>query len=322
MTAASHDLVVDSRAVLSKHARSFRLASLFLPRECADEAAITYAFCRLADDLADEAPSHAQAVADLTQLKHELEGSEPARPIVAAYLDVARRRAIPTEAATELLLGLESDLGTVRLADDRDLVRYSYRVAGTVGLMMSGVIGVHDPAARTPAVDLGVAMQITNICRDVLEDAGRDRVYIPASRLAAVGLSHDDLLDPAFLRDQDGRRALATVVDDLLEMAEEAYTRAWRGMHFIPTRPRLAILVASRLYRDIGLRLRHNHGSDPMHGRTIVPGSTRFAGVLRGLLTAFHPTSWRSAPGVPALDSPSTTSPLRMHMRGLGGAPA
>lgn len=309
-------VVVDSRAVLATHARSFRLASLFLPRTCADEAAITYAFCRLADDLADEAPTRAQAVADLTHLRAELEGKAPARPIVAAYLDVAHRRRVPTAAAAELLHGLESDLGTVRLADDRALYRYAYRVAGTVGLMMSGVIGVTDPAARAPAVDLGIAMQLTNICRDVLEDAQRDRVYIPASRLAAVGLTPDDLLDTGFVRSRAGRASLSRVVADLLDVAEAAYTRAWHGMHYIPARPRLAILVAGTLYRDIGRRLVRVHGADPMHGRTIVSGLGRLRGVVQGLLTAAHPISWRGPHTGPA------SSPVHVHLQGLGGAPA
>ena len=317
MTAASAELVADSRAVLSKHARSFRLASYFLPARCADEAAITYAFCRLADDLADEAPSHAQAVHDLGALAAEIRGQSSPRPIVAAYSGVATRRAIPEAAATELLLGLESDLGAVRIADDEGFVRYCYRVAGTVGLMMSGVLGVEDPHARAPAVDLGVAMQITNICRDVLEDAGRDRVYIPESRLRAVGLSHADLLDPDFVHNAEGRKRLSGVIEDLLEMAEAAYTRGWRGMHFIPARPRTAILVASVLYRDIGRRLRFVHSSDPLHGRTMVPFLGRVRGLLHGVFLALHPVSWgwmqrQSEP----------TSPLSAHMRGLGGAPA
>lgn len=317
MNAPSTELVADSRAVLTKHARSFRLASYFLPAQCADEAAITYAFCRLADDLADEAPTHEQAVRDLGALATEIRGQQTPRPIVAAYNSVAAQRDIPEAAATELLLGLESDLGTVRIADDQEFVRYCYRVAGTVGLMMSGVLGVLDPAARTPAVDLGVAMQITNICRDVLEDARRDRVYIPESRLRAVGLSHARLLDPDFVHDEDGRKRLATVVDDLLEMAEAAYERAWRGMHFIPARPRTAILVASVLYRDIGRRLRFAHSSDPLHGRTMVSFVGRVRGILHGVFLALHPVSWgwmRS--------KPEPTSPLAVHMRGLGGAPA
>ncbi len=317
MTGATAELVADSRAVLARHARSFRLASLFLPARCADEAAVTYAFCRLADDLADEAPTRTRAVQDLGALAAEVRGKAQPRPIVAAYNEVAVRRAIPEAAATELLLGLESDLDSVRISDDRAFVRYCYRVAGTVGLMMSGVIGVADASARAPAVDLGVAMQITNICRDVLEDAGRGRVYIPETRLKAVGLTHDDLLDPAFAQNADGRRRLATVVDGLLEMAEEAYLRAWRGMHYIPVRPRTAILVASTLYRDIGRRLRSVHSSDPFHGRTMVPTIGRLRGVVHGLLLSFHPTTWGWGRG-----KSETPSPLAVHMRGLGGAPA
>lgn len=307
-------VIVASRGVLSRHARSFRMASVFLPREAADEAAVTYAFCREADDMADEAPDLITAQTSLTALDAELSGSSPPRPLVAAYLDVAARRSIPVEAAQELLVGLETDLGPVRVADDGELLRYCYRVAGTVGLMMCGVLGVNSPEARAPAVDLGLAMQITNICRDVLEDARRDRVYIPASRLALVGLTPEDLLDPAMPRDLDRRARLASVVHDLLDMADAAYDRAWHGMHHIPARPRLAIHVATVVYRSIGRRLRSLHRSDPIHGRTIVPMTERLIGVAWGLLSALHPVSW----GLGARQGPS---PLHVHLQGLGGAP-
>ena len=309
------EVVNDSRAVLSKHARSFRMASVFLPREAADEAAITYAFCRAADDMADEAPDIQTARESLAGLDAELAGMVPASPFVAAYLDVARRRQIPVEAAQELLRGLESDLGSVRIADDGELVRYCYRVAGTVGLMMCGVLGVTAEVARGPAVDLGLGMQITNICRDVLEDARRDRVYIPATRLEAVGLSPSDLLDPTLPRDLDRRARLASVVRDLLEVAEAAYTRAWHGMHHIPARPRMAIHVAAVLYRDIGRRLLRVHGGDPIHGRTIVPQSRRIFGVGWGLASAMHPVSWGF--GAQEMKNP----PIHAHLHGLGGAP-
>ena len=308
-------VVVDSRAVLSKHARSFRIASVFLPSQAADEAAITYAFCRAADDMADEAPDIDTARASLAALDAELAGTTPASPHVAAYLDVARRRQIPVEAAQELLRGLESDLGSVRIADDGELVRYCYRVAGTVGLMMCGVLGVSAEDARPPAIDLGLGMQITNICRDVLEDARRDRVYIPATRLAAVGLTPDDLLDPTLPCDLDRRSRLASVVRDLLEVAEAAYTRAWHGMHHIPARPRLAIHLAAVLYRDIGRRLLRVHDGDPIHGRTIVPQTRRIFGVGRGMAAALHPISW----GVGA--NPVSNPPIHAHLHGLGGAP-
>jgi len=314
MTAPA-SVVASSRRVLVRHARSFRLASIFLPREASDEAAITYAFCREADDMADEAPDLATARASLSDLDAELTGEVPPRLLVAAYLEVARSRSIPVEAAQELLQGLRSDLKPVCVADDGELMRYCYRVAGTVGLMMCGVLGVTSPEARAPAVDLGLAMQLTNICRDVLEDAGRGRVYIPASRLAKVGLTPEDVLDPTLPRDLDRRARLATVVRDLLEVAEGAYTRAWRGMHHIPPRPRVAIHVAAVVYRSIGRRLLSLHQADPIHGRTIVPRFRRWVGVGWGLLSALHPVSW-------GLGDSAGPSPLHVHLRGLGGAPS
>ncbi|MGM0558718.1 MAG: phytoene/squalene synthase family protein, partial [Myxococcota bacterium] len=166
--------------------------------------------------------------------------------------------------ALELIEGVESDLGTVVFESDRELLRYCYRVAGTVGLMMCAVLGVDEQEALPHAIDLGVAMQITNICRDVLEDAQRGRVYLPADRLRAAGTSSKAVLDGDADRD-----AVARVVDDLLELANSYYASADDGMRYIPARCRLAIVVASRVYRAIGVKLRSN-GSDALAGRTIV----------------------------------------------------
>jgi phytoene synthase len=309
-------LVADSRAVLARHARSFRLASLLLPRAQADEAAVVYAFCRLIDDLADEAPSPEAAAEGLDQARAELEGRAPARPLIAAYLEVAHRRGIPTAAAAELMRGCLDDLGPVVIEDDAELLRYCYRVAGTVGLMMCGVLGVTEAAALPHAVDLGLGMQITNICRDVREDAARGRVYLPARRLRAVGISPEDLLSGR--DDAELRAALSTVVRDLLGLADGCYRRAWHGMHHIPWRPRAAIVVASRLYRDIGWRLRDRHQGDAWHGRTIVPAAGRALGLVRGLLQAAHPVTF----GLGADRRPETCRPsLHLSLAGLGGAP-
>lgn len=311
-------LVADSRAVLAHHARSFRLAATFLPRAAADEAAVTYAFCRLVDDLADEAPDRETAARDLALVDDELSGRSVPRPLIAAYLKVAHSRGVPVAAARELLNGMLTDLDEVRVADDGELVRYCYRVAGTVGLMMCGVLGVTADEALHPAIDLGIGMQLTNICRDVLEDAQRGRVYLPASRLAAVGLSHDDVLDVTLADDLDRRARLAKVVAELLELAEGAYHRAFHGMHHIPARPRTAILVAATLYRDIGLRLRDVHGSDAIHGRTMVPTAGRAKGIAVGLLRSLSPVSW----GIGTDRSADTLRPpLHAHLAGLGGAP-
>lgn len=278
------ELVEACRQVLHTHARSFTLASWFLPRARRDEAAVVYALCRLIDDTADEAEDLDVARRDLAALDRELAGEAPARPLVAAFRLLGELRGVPTEAARELITGVATDLTPVRVADDRELLRYCYRVAGTVGLMMCGVLGVTERRALTYAVDLGLAMQLTNICRDVREDAAMGRVYLPAERLAAHGTSSAEVLAGTAPRE-----AVRAVVDELLELAEHCYVRARLGMHDIPFRPRLAILVASRVYRAIGLRLQRVHASDPLHGRTVVPRAGKVREVLLALLGAFHP---------------------------------
>lgn len=257
-------VVRHSREVLAAHARSFTWASLFLPADRRDDAAVVYAFCRLVDDLVDEAVDAGDARSALDHLSAELRGGAPARPLVAETLAVFERRGIPLEPALQLITGVRGDLGPVRIADDAGLLRYGYRVAGTVGWMMCGVLGVEDRAALPFAIDLGVAMQITNICRDVAEDAGRGRVYLPASRLAAHGTSQQALLEG-----RADRRAVARVVRELLDLADAYYASADRGKRHIPPRSRLAILVASRVYAGIGQVLRER-GGDALAGRVWV----------------------------------------------------
>jgi phytoene synthase len=277
----------ESRAVLAKHGRSFHLAGVFLPADQLDDAAVAYAFCRLVDDLADEAPDRATAERDLERLEAELEGRASARPVVVAYVEMARRRAFSLDVARDLVAGVRSDLGAVRVADDAELSRYCYRVAGTVGLMMAAIMGVTAPAAAAPAKALGEAMQLTNICRDVLEDTRRDRCYLPDSLLSGHGVDGD-----AVVRLAAPRSAIVETVGALLDRAEALYRQAWDGMHFIPWRPRIAILVATRVYRQIGVRLRRKHAGDPLHGRTVVPTGERVWMVARGLADALRPRMW------------------------------
>ena len=276
--------VAESRAVMARHARSFQLAARFLPPQVADEAALVYAFCRLVDDTADEAPSLAQAREGLAALSDEMDGTAPPSAAVHAYQTIAARRGIPPRVAQDLIAGVSSDLGAVRVADDPQLIVYCYQVAGTVGLMMCGVLGVTAQAAWPHALSLGIAMQLTNICRDVLEDAGRDRVYLPLRRLAAAGVSAEQLLDGTADRAQ-----VAAVVRDLLALADDHYAYAEAGMHFIPWRARLAILIASRVYRGIGVRLLRRHGGDPLHGRTTTSALEKLGWVLHGLASFLRP---------------------------------
>lgn len=278
--------IAESRAVINKHARSFSLAARFLPEQVADEASVLYAFCRLVDDTADEAPDTETARAGLSALDAELEGEAPARSAVSAFHTVASKRDIPLRAARDLIDGVASDLGAVRTPDEAAFILYCYQVAGAVGLMMCGVLGVTQRAAWPHAVSLGIGMQITNICRDVLEDAGRDRVYLPATLLAAEGLTQQDILDGSV-----DRARLSAVVGRLLDLADEHYRYADAGMHHIPWRARLGILIASRVYRAIGVKLRRKHGLDPMHGRTYTTTAEKLWWVLAGAGAFLRPVT-------------------------------
>ncbi len=257
-------VIAESREVLAAHARTFQLAGRFLGPARRDEAAVVYAFCRLVDDLVDEARDLASGSAALSEVEAELRGQSRARPLVAVFAELMDEYGVDRGVALELIAGVRSDSGPVALADDAALLRYCYQVAGTVGLMMCGVLGVRDPVAAPFALDLGVAMQLTNICRDVAEDARRGRVYLPAHRLTRAGTGPGDLLGG-----DAPRPAIAGVVLDLLDLADRHYASADLGMRFIPWRSRMAILVAARVYRAIGLVLRRR-GGDAMAGRAVV----------------------------------------------------
>ncbi len=307
-------VLAEAHATLAQDGRSFALAGRLLPQSMRDDAAIVYAFCRLVDDAADEAPNRAEALIALDALQAELEGRVPRRPLVAAVCAVFARREVPEEAATELLRGVRGDLGdragALTVADDAELLRYAYRVAGTVGLMMCGVLGVRDREAWAGAIDLGVAMQLTNIARDVRADAALGRVYLPRTRLLAHGVTPEELLAcTPEAAPSDVRLAVRAVVGELLALAERYYRSADAAMAAIPLRPRLAIAAAARIYRAIGPRLLRRHGGDALHGRTVVPTPARLFWLVAGVAFAMRAASAR-AQHAPA---------LHQALRGLPG---
>ena len=274
---------------LAKHAKSFRLASLFLPTENADHAAVVYQLCRLIDDAVDEAPSKEVAELELNRLRAELAGEQPPRPALSAFLAVSSKIDLDLFAVEDLMQGVYSDIDSVRVADDHELGVYCYRVAGAVGLMMCSVLGVSNKEAYAFAVDLGLGMQITNICRDVLEDAGLDRIYLPQSRLTKHQINPEQLLDG-----EVDELKVSAVINELLDVAEQCYERSMYGMFAIPWRARLGILIARRVYRAIGLRLKRKHNSNPMHGRTIVPMWEKLCHVCLGCIDFLSPVTWRA----------------------------
>lgn len=250
-----------AQAVLSRHARSFRWGQFFLAPDVAEEAAVVYAFCREADDAVDDAPDTVTGARALLSIRNQFEGKTSRSALIERFCDIVERRGIPKRAVLDLLDGIAQDTGPVRFQDDGELLQYCYRVAGTVGVLMCGVLRVTDRDAVQNAIDLGVAMQLTNICRDVREDLQRERVYLPASRL--------DVFGPHAIAGPRAKEAVQTVVRDLLVMADRYYESGFAGLRAIPARGRLAIVVAAELYRAIGHQLRKND-HDAMAGRTVV----------------------------------------------------
>ena len=301
-------VVPESIQTLAVHGRSFRWASFFLPKDRREAAAVVYAFCRLVDDSMDEAPSPEEGAVALAELEAELRGERPARPLVAAFTQLCETWNIPIDAAHELIIGVQSDVGDVLLESDHDLIRYCYRVAGTVGLMMCGVLGVTDKDALAHAVDLGVGMQLTNITRDVKEDAAMGRSYLPADRLAAAGGAQEALIDGT-----TAAGPVMRVTADLLALGERYYESADAGMRYIPARSRVAILVAGRIYRSIGWRLLRR-GGNPLEGRTVVPWTEKLVRVVQALGAALKP----GVLGLTAANPHDKT--LHVHLKGLPGS--
>jgi 15-cis-phytoene synthase len=263
--------MTDCRAIMKHHGKSFALASVVLPGVERDEVAALYAWCRRADDAIDCGGAGTGAPA-LCRLERELSsvytGESQEDPVLAAFQRVIRARRIPAEYPRLLLEGLALDVRNTRYRTSDELLHYCFLVAGTVGLMMCHLLGISDERARRRAAHLGIAMQLTNICRDVREDWENGRLYLPADLLSVEGA--EELAagqgDPF---DKAARGAIGRVVGRLLGLAERYYLSADAGLEFLPWRARLAVASARFLYSAIGARI-ESMGWDVLAGRAVV----------------------------------------------------
>jgi phytoene synthase len=269
------------RALLRTGSRSFHLASLLLPRRVSEAATALYAFCRLADDAID-LPGSAAAGA-LEQLQAQLDriyaGRPAAQPIERLLAGVVEQHCIPRTLLAALLEGFEWDAAGRRYPSAAALNAYAARVAGSVGALMTLLMKVRSPALLARACDLGVAMQLTNIARDVGQDARAGRVYLPLDWLAEAGIDAQGwLAQPCFTP------ALGTVIERLLTAADALYERAAGGIAGLPAGCRPGIHAARLLYAEIGHQLRR-HGLDAVTQRAQV-GALRKAQLMCAALYA------------------------------------
>jgi phytoene synthase len=263
-----------AKAVLKHHGRSFHFASHLLGARHGERAARLYALCRAIDDLADDATDPSWADDRLASLSNAIAMEDRADPIAAAALALQHDTGFHLGALEALIAGVRTDLKPVALADEAALVDYAYAVAGTVGLMMCAVLDVDDARAHPFAIDLGIAMQLTNIARDVGTDARLGRRYLPASWVGEI--APEALGAPAGALENSARKAVART----LQLAERYYESGEAGLGFLPARARFAILTAARVYRAIGTRIA-SEGYRPWMKRAVVSDSRKVAIGLR-----------------------------------------
>lgn len=273
------------REIIRHHSKSFYFASQLLPKRERAHAMVVYAWCRRADDAVDEGDEDKQVA--LARLRGELDDIDEARragdAIVDAFAEVVRQRKIPLLYPRELLRGMASDLGPVCYQTVDELLEYCYRVASTVGLIMCHVMGVGDDDAIANAAHLGVAMQLTNICRDVSEDWGRGRLYLPAEILEKHGV-----VDLGTALGQDLPVAavpgLATAVQEILSVADRYYRSGDAGLERLSWRCSVAISAARKLYAEIGSVLVERN-CDVVSGRAVVSSRRKLQLAGQSLMT-------------------------------------
>jgi phytoene synthase len=262
-TSADHAACTD---LLRHGSKTFQAASFALPADMRRAATALYAFCRLADDAVDLGSNGS---AELARLRERLDAVYAGKPIDhpadRAFAEIVATHAIPRELPEALLDGFKWDLEGRRYRNLSELNAYAARVAGTVGAMMALLMGTRAPSVLARACDLGVAMQLTNIARDVGEDARLGRLYLPVEWLAEEGIDAD-----AWLAHPVYTTGLGRVIERLLRHADTLYSRAAHGIASLPIACRPAMHAARLIYCEIGQEVRRR-GHDSVNGRAIVP---------------------------------------------------
>lgn len=261
--------------MLTAHwAKSFYFSARFLPEERRWATYALYGFCRFADNLIDSPrnrpkPQLVHEVACFTrELNLAYRNCESEHPILKPFIYVAKKYNIPIDYPLDLLKGVQMDIEVSRYETFDDLYVFCYRVASVVGLMMTHVMGYKDKDAFIYAEKLGVAMQLTNILRDIKEDKEMGRIYLPQEELRQFGLSDDDVINENF--NENFQRFMKFQID----RANQYYREANKGIAMLNADAQFAIYAASKIYQGILTKLEAK-GYNPFLGRVFVPFSQK-----------------------------------------------
>ncbi len=283
----SDDLRTVSRKVTKGSGSNFYYAFLFLPKPKREAIYAVYAFCRLSDDLVDEAKAGGDPAEALARWRKELDAHFENRicpPVIAAVGQAARRFEIPKSYFEELLNGMEMDLTRARYATFEELYSYCYRVASVVGLICIEIFGYTNPRTRTYAEQLGIAFQLTNILRDLAIDAKRGRIYLPQDELKRFGYSEEDLLAGRY------NGAFVELMRFQCERARNYFRAASVGLPEEDKRSLLAAEIMRAIYYRLLLKIEHRR-YNVFQGDIALPKSHKLF-LAGGLWLRSTLTSW------------------------------
>ena len=242
------DLKLNSIKDLKNEGKSFYWASFFLPKKSKNNAGILYSICRYFDNIADKNNKDMSLFLKESIKKIKSDNKNE----VNIFL---KKNDINVLIFADLIRGLISDQKEVKIKNQTDLIKYSYFVAGTVGLMMSKIIGVKNIKAYSCAIDLGIAMQLTNIARDVHEDAKLKRIYLPSEWIPNINLYELNGQNTISLEQET---IISNAINRLIDLSEKFYFNGFSGLKYIPLKTRLGIFIAANIYKGIGIKIKKN----------------------------------------------------------------
>ena len=239
----------DCKNILKKHAKSFYFAGLLLEKQTLNDAAILYAFCRQLDDAADSYdPDKSNELKNLIQ---DYRQPISLNSVNQSFKNIKIKYGLKQKFIDDLISGVSSDTNFKQPQNLQELLLYSYQVAGTVGALMTRILGANHQNAERFAIDLGIGMQLTNISRDIKEDSLNNRIYIPKDMLP------NDCSLGNILNDRN-KECIYNATNKILNIAEKYYQSGIDGIYFIPRKNRFSILMAAILYNSIGIKILKN----------------------------------------------------------------
>lgn len=249
--------IINNKNIIYNNSKTFFWASIFLPKNILNKVINIYSFCRIHDDIVDEGISEGS-----------IEETKELEEIVKSY-------GVSEKLIEELVSGINSDINFKRYRNNDELLRYCYKVAGVVGLMMSIALEIKSKEAKYFAIDLGIAMQLTNISRDIIQDFNKNRIYLPED----TGINKDIFNNIT----SENKIKIKNSVKNLLIKADIFYNSSLNGLRFIPIKSRVSILIALRIYQAIGHKI-NKTGTNFLNENVYITVREKFLIIIKSLI--------------------------------------